>query len=201
MLKVGLTGGIGSGKSTISNFLRARGIKVIDADKISREVLLLYPQILENIKKEFGEECFDEDNTLNRKKLGSIVFACKDKKLALENIMLPFIKKEIFIRLDKYNEEGEKISVVDAPTLIENNLHVYMDHNILVYVDLETQIERVMQRDMLAQDEIINRINSQLSLESKMTYVDFVVDNNGSIEAAEEKIISIIEELINLKSK
>lgn len=182
MLKIGLTGGIGSGKTTIANFFREIGIKVIDADMISREVLNIYEIILELIEKEFGKDVFNEDGTLNRRKLGSIVFKEKSAKKKLENITIPFIKKEIFKQLKDYEENGEKICVLDAPTLIENKLHEYMDYNILVWVSEEIQIQRVIKRDELSLENVTSRISSQMPAEEKKKYVDFIIDNSGHLE-------------------
>lgn len=182
MLKIGLTGGIGSGKTTVANFLRDIGIKVIDADMISREVLNIYEITLELIEKEFGKDVINEDGTLNRRKLGNIVFKEKSEKEKLESITIPFIKKEIFKKLKEYEENGEKICVLDAPTLIENRLNEDMDYNILVWVSEDIQIQRVMKRDELSLENVMCRISSQMSAQEKKKYVDFVIDNSGYLE-------------------
>lgn len=182
MLKIGLTGGIGSGKTTIANFFREIGVKVIDADAISRDVLNIYKIILGLIEKEFGKDVINDDGTLNRRKLGSIIFKEKSEKEKLEKITIPFIKKEIFKQLMEYEDNGEKICVLDAPTLIENGLHKDMDYNILVWVSEDIQVERVMKRDELSLENVISRISSQMSAEEKKKYVDFIIDNSGHLE-------------------
>lgn len=192
MLKIGLTGGIGSGKTTIANFFREIGIKVIDADMISREVLNIYEIILELIEKEFGKDVINEDGTLNRRKLGSIVFKEKSAKEKLENITIPFIKKEIFKQLKEHEKNGEKICVLDAPTLIENKLHDHMDYNILVWVSEDIQIQRVMKRDQLSLENITSRISSQMPAEEKKKYVDFVIDNSGHLENTLEQLKEVL---------
>ena len=193
---IGLTGGIGSGKSTVSNMFIKRNIPVIDADKISREVLIAYPEILLAIKKEFGAEVFDKEGNLNRKKLGSIVFSKENLKEKLENIIIPYIKKEIFDKINEYVKNGEKLCVVDAPTLIENNLHKYMDEVIVIVVNEETQLKRVMARDSLNKEDALNRINSQMSLKEKLKYATYTIDNSDTISHTEKQLENIILSLI-----
>lgn len=193
---VGLTGGIGSGKSTISNMLIERNIPVIDADKISREVLIIYPEVLWSIKKEFGEEVFDENDNLNRKKLGAIIFSNEISKKKLENIIIPYIKKEISDKIEKYVKSGEKLCIVDAPTLIENNLHKYMDEVIIIVVSKKIQIKRVMARDSLSKKDALNRINNQMPLKEKLKYATYTIDNSGTISHTEEQLDNIIFNLL-----
>lgn len=201
MLKVGLTGGIGSGKSTVSKILLEEGIPVIDADVISREVISIYPEILILIKKEFGEAVVDETGALQRRELGNIVFAHEEKRIKLESIIIPFIMKEIFKQLEKYKSSGAKLCIVDAPTLIEHGLHKEMDKNILVWVDRQTQIIRVTKRDIMKEKEVINRINSQYSLDSKREKVDYVIDNTGTFEETKVQVISVVKQLIKAEVK
>lgn len=189
---IGLTGGIGSGKSTISDMFIKRSIPVIDADKISREVLIIYPEISLAIKREFGEEVFDKEDNLDRKKLGSIIFSKKILKEKLENIIIPYIKKEIFDKINEYVKNGEKLCIVDAPTLIENNLHKYMDEVIVIVVNKEIQLKRVMARDSLSEEEASNRINSQMPLEEKLKYATYTIDNSDTISHTEEQLDNII---------
>ncbi|WP_040329124.1 dephospho-CoA kinase [Clostridium ihumii] len=192
---VGLTGGIGSGKSTISNMLVQKNITVIDADKISRDVLSIYPEILLEIEQAFGKEYFYEDGTLNRKKLGAYVFSSKKLKKDLENIIIPYIKREIFDKIKKCKENMEKICIVDAPTLIENNLQYDMDIVVLVVVDEKIQIERVMKRDLQSEIEVKKRINSQLPIKKKIKFADYIIDNSKDIQFAKTQLDSILTEI------
>lgn len=195
MIKIGLTGGIGSGKSTVSNILKEYNIPVIDADIIARDVLLKYPQIVRNIKIQFGETFFDEKGNLKRRELGNYIFKEKSRKEKLEAITLPFIIKEIFDKVEKYNKQGDKLCVVDAPTLIEVGLYKYMDYNMLIWVDEITQINRVKQRDLLSEELIKDRIKMQMSLDEKKRYVDFVIDNTKSVAHTKEQVDTVLKKI------
>lgn len=195
MIKVGLTGGIGSGKSTVSNFLSEKGIPIVDADVISRDVLILYKELSEKIKENFGDEFFDKNGIIKRRQLGNFIFKNEKSRKKLEEIIIPYIKKEIFDKIKKYEAEGQWMCVVDAPTLIENNLHTQMDKNILIWVDKKTQIERVMMRDLLSKDKVMDRIASQMSLDEKKKYVDFIIDNRGNIEDTKKQIKDVLRKL------
>ncbi|KOA20158.1 dephospho-CoA kinase [Clostridium homopropionicum DSM 5847] len=201
MIKVGLTGGIGSGKSTVSNILREQNIPIIDADIISREVLELYPEIIEKIKTDFGFEFVDENGKLKRREFGNYIFKNKTHRINYEKIIIPFIKTEIFKRLDQYNELGEEICIVDAPTLIEHSIHEDMDANILVWVCREIQIDRVIKRDLLEEHQVLDRINSQMTLEEKKSKVNFIIDNSGDLKKTREQINKILAAIKNIREE
>ncbi|MBO0567572.1 dephospho-CoA kinase [Clostridium botulinum] len=175
IFKIGLTGGIGAGKSTISEMIKGKNIPVIDADKISREVLRLYPEILIEVKEVFGKEFVDDNGHLKRREFGSYIFRNKNRRIEYENIIMPYIIKEMFRRVKELEENKEQICVLDAPTLIEQGLYKYTDINILVWVDKNTQINRVVKRDRLTTGEVINRINAQMSMEEKKKFVDYII--------------------------
>jgi len=165
-LVIGLTGGIATGKSTVSNMFKEKGINVIDADIISREVLNIYPDIINKIKDEFGNE-YISGGEIDRKKLGRLVFSDKKEREKLEKIIIPYIKREILKRVDDRKAFGDRIIIVDAPTLYENNLDKCMDKVILVYLDEKLQLKRLMERDKLLEIEAKDRIASQLPLDEK----------------------------------
>lgn len=190
MLRVGLTGGIGSGKSTVSAMFREVGFNIIDADLVAREVLNIYPEILDTVKKEFGETFF-ENGVFKRREFGNYIFKYPRERIKYEGIILPYIKNAIFNRFDYYENSGEKLVILDAPTLIENNLHKEMDYNVLVYVGKDAQISRVMERDKLTHDQSLLRINSQLPLEEKTEWVNFIIDNSGDIINTKEQVLEI----------
>lgn len=195
MLKVGLTGGIGSGKSTITKMLIDKNYRVIDADLIAREVLDIYPELKDMIKETFGEEFFDVEEKLLRRKLGEVVFKCEEKRKKLEDIMLPFIIEEIFNRLNILEMAGEKMAFVDAPLLIETGINKKMDYNILVFVDEETQIMRVMKRDKFSLEVTLNRIKAQMNLNEKRQFVDYIIDNSNDINDTKIQLQEILNKL------
>lgn len=196
ILKIGLTGGIGAGKSTISEMIKEKNIPVIDADKISREVLKLYPEILIRVKEVFGKEFLDDNGDLKRREFGSYIFKNKNKRIEYENIIMPYITKETFKRIKLLEENKESICVLDAPTLIEQGLYKYMDINILVWVDKDTQINRVVKRDGLNRSEVMNRINSQMSMEEKKKFVEYIIDNSKDIENTKSELDKIFMEVM-----
>ncbi|APH15707.1 dephospho-CoA kinase [Clostridium sporogenes] len=202
IFKIGLTGGIGSGKSTIAEMIKEKDIPVIDADKISREVLKLYPEILIKVKEVFGKEFLDDNGDLKRREFSSYIFKNKNKRIEYENIIMPYITKETFKRIKVLEENKESICVLDAPTLIEQGLYKYMDVNILVWVDKNIQINRVIKRDDLNRSEVINRINSQMSIEEKKKFVDYIIDNSKDIENTKGELDKIfMEVMIKAKQK
>ena len=193
MIKIGLTGGIGSGKSTVSKMLINKGFTVIDADNIAKDVLVKYPEIIEKIKIEFGTGFFDWRGEFRRKEFGNHIFRFPKQRKKYEEIIMPYIKKEIFDEIEKYDKKGERLIVLDAPTLIENELHNNMDYIIVVWVDSNTQVTRVKNRDRLSRDEAVNRMNSQLSLDKKRDYAHMIIDNNGDLLKTKEQVDKVID--------
>lgn len=192
MIKIGLTGGIGSGKSTVSKMLINEGFNVIDADNIARDVLIKYPEIIDKIEIEFGTGFFDWRGEFRRREFGNHIFRFPKQRKKYEDIIMPYIKSEIFKSLDEYEKNGEKLIILDAPTLIENNLHEDMDYIIVVWVDNNTQIIRLKNRDRLSKDEVINRLNAQLSLDKKRDYAHIIIDNNGDLLKTKEQVDKVV---------
>jgi dephospho-CoA kinase len=201
MLKVGITGGIGSGKSTVTNMLRDKGLPIVDADIVAREVFIIYPEVLREIKEEFGYEFFDKEDKLKRKEFGKYIFKSDTLRKKFESIIMPFIIKEIHQRIRSYEEKNCELCFLDAPTLIENNLHSSMDATILVWIGSDVQIQRVMLRDALDLDEIMDRIRAQMPIDEKKKFADFIIDNGGSIENTKLQLDLIITQLERLNVK
>ncbi|GIM27665.1 dephospho-CoA kinase [Clostridium polyendosporum] len=191
MIKVGLTGGIGSGKSTVSKMFQSAGLPIIDADLIAREVLDKYPEILEKVRNEFGDGFFDWRGQFKRREFGNHIFRFPKQRVKYENIIMPYIKKEINDIFSLYSKKSESVVILDAPTLIENNMHEEMDYVIVISVDYNTQLARLKTRDKLTQSEALSRINSQLPLEKKLEYANFIIDNNLSIIKTKEQVDDI----------
>lgn len=193
MIKIGLTGGIGTGKSTVSAILKNEGFKVIDADAVSKNVLEEKPEILEKVRIQFGEGFFDWRGEFRRREFGNHIFRFPKQRIKYEQIIMPYIKAEIENEIRSYEKNGEKIVIIDAPTLIENNLHEEMDYVILVCTDNSTQIQRVKNRDKLTQSEVVSRINAQMSMEEKKEFANIIIDNNDDLVETQKQVYDLID--------
>lgn len=193
MIKIGLTGGIGSGKSTVSTMLKEAGLPIIDADIIAKNVLEKYPEILEKVKIDFGVGFFDWRGQFRRKEFGNHIFRFPKQRIKYESIILPYIMREIEEELNSLEKKGEKKVIVDAPTLIENDLHKDMDYVILVWVDSNTQLQRVRSRDSLSREDAINRINAQMPLDKKKDFSNIIIENNDTLLKTKVQVESLVE--------
>ena len=193
MIKIGLTGGIGTGKSTGSSILKNEKFKIIDADNIAKEVLEKNPQILEMVRTQFGSGFFDWSGEFRRKEFGNHIFRFPKQRIKYESIIMPYIKQTIEEKIKEYEKKGEKIVILDAPTLIENNIHGDMDYIILVYADNSVQINRVMDSDKLTKVETVGRINSQMSMEEKKEYANIIIDNNADLIETQKQVYDLID--------
>lgn len=178
---IGLTGSIATGKSQVSNYLKDKGIKVIDADLIARDVAN-YKSVKNKIKKEFGDDLYKDDK-LDRKKLAEIIFARKIHRQKLNSIMHP----EIYKKIKKESDSADGLVFIDIPLLFENEdlnkkYGLVFDEIWLVYVDRERQIERLMKRDDISKEYAEEKINSQISVEEKRKKSDVIIDNSGTLE-------------------
>jgi len=192
LLKIGLTGGIASGKSTVSTILRRLGAIIIDADLIAREVVSKGSPCLREIIMYFGEDILLQDGSLDRKKLRGIVFSNKEKLELLNSITHPAIVSGIKSSLDMLEKEsGLDRVVVDAAILIETGMYKLMDRVWVVKADREVQIARLTGRDGISRQKAEDIINSQMSLEEKIKYAHVIIDNNGTPRQLE----AFIEEL------
>lgn len=193
MIKIGLTGGIGTGKSTVSKILSAEGFKIIDADLVSRDVLEKNPRILDIIRTQFGSGFFDWRGEFRRKEFGNHIFRFPKQRIKYEGIIIPYIKEEIETEFQRYEKKGEKIVILDAPTLIENNLHLEMDYVILVVADNSVQIQRIISRDKLTKSDAVSRINSQMPVEQKKEFANILIDNNGDLIDTQKQVYDLID--------
>lgn len=193
-LVIGITGGIATGKSTVSRMFIEKGINVIDADIIGREVIKLYPDILKKIEEEFGLE-YISGGELDRKKIGDLVFENKESRDKLEKIIIPYIKKEIFQRVEKKKENGDTIIIVDAPTLFENGLEREMDKVILVYLEEELQVIRLIKRNSLTYKKAYDRIKAQIPIDEKKRKSHYVLYNHKDLDFLKDQFNKLFKEL------
>lgn len=190
---IGLTGGIASGKSTVSTFIREKGIPVIDADVAAREVVEKGEEAYQQIVDTFGEKVLHSDGTINREELGAIIFNDTDKRNKLNSIVHPAVRKRMDQLEKKYIDEGFKTIVLDIPLLFENRKLDQFDFTILVYVDEEVQLKRLTERNHLTEEQAKSRIRSQMSLKDKIPLADEVIDNNGTIEETKHQLYDIFQ--------
>ena len=198
MLKIGLTGGIGTGKSIVSKMFFEAGFKILDADLLARQVLITYPQILDKVKIEFGEGFFDWRGEFRRKEFGNHIFRFPKQRIKYEAIIMPYIKKEIQEAFIRYEANGETLVILDAPILIETGLYKEMDYVILVWAENKNQIQRVKIRDKLSSPDALRRVNSQMSIEGKKEFANIIIDNNGDVSKTEIQVKDIVEFLKEL---
>jgi dephospho-CoA kinase len=191
MILVGLTGGIGSGKSTVSAMLAARGAEVIDADLITREVQLPGSVVVEEIARRFGQNVLDENGALLRAKLAEIVFADAKSLTDLNKIVHPAVRAEIARRVDLL-ASTDRIVVLDIPLLTENRRGA-IQAKIVVDVPVEQQVERLVSSRGFTESDARARIANQSSREERLRDADFVIDNSGDIEDLDPQIDKLWE--------
>ncbi len=190
-LTIGLTGGIASGKSTVSQMFKEAGIVVVDADVIARKVVEPGEEAYEQIVQSFGKDILLPDEKIDRQKLGSVVFFNEEKRLLLNSIVHPAVRKQMLKEKEEHLNNGEETVILDIPLLFESKLTELVDRTLLVYVDYETQLARLMNRNNLSKGESEARIQSQMPLKDKIQLADAVIDNNGTIEATKDQLHEI----------
>ncbi len=198
MLVVGLTGGIASGKSTVSRFLREAGIPVICADELARKAVEQGSPGLEEIRRVFGDEVLDTDGNLDRKAVGKIVFNDEAKRKALESVIHPQVAKEERRILAELEGQGNLIAVVDVPLLYETGWQSHFDLVVVVYVPRNTQEERLTDRDRISREEAAARIGAQMPIQEKKEMADRIVDNTGDLAHTYAQVQRLLEELRTL---
>ena len=188
-LLVGLTGGIATGKSTVAEMLRQRGSVVIDADVLAREVVEPGQPALGRITEEFGRAVLQPDGRLDRKRLGTMVFADAARRQRLEQITHPAIRERFRHRLQELTEQGFcGLAIFDAAVMIESGNYKNMDRLIVVATDEDTQIARLMAREGIDHDEALRKVRSQMPVAEKAKLADYVIENAGDRAATEAQV-------------
>lgn len=181
MLVVGLTGGISSGKSTVTSWFLEKGIIVLDADRIVRQLQKPGSQLLYDLAHEFGSSVIKEDGELARDVLGSIIFHDEVAKQKVNKLIHPLVKQKLVEGIEKAKANGEQLIVLDIPLLFESKFESLVDDTVVVYVPREVQVKRLMKRDQIDESYALAKINSQMSLEQKRARGDYVLNNEHSI--------------------
>lgn len=189
---IGLTGGIASGKSTVSNYIKEKGFKIVDADIIARRVVMPDTEGLKKLIDYFGLEILDEFAALDRKKLARIVFSDKEKLDALNNLLHPLIRIEILKEFDEHKVNGENIIIFDCPLLFEGNYESMCDETWLVSISLETQLKRLTLRDNIDNVHAKKIIDSQMPIDEKAKIADIIINNEKEIDDLYKKIDELL---------
>ena len=188
-LLVGLTGGMGSGKSLAASYFKTLGAQMIDADRISRELVAPGKPAWKEIIEEFGSNVLNPDQTLNRKQIAAIVFNDESKRKKLEDIIHPRVIVEEHRLYEKYQQENSRVlAVIDSALLIESGNYKNVDKVVVVQCGKEEQIRRVMERDGTARSEVEKRLNSQMPLEEKVVFGDYILRNDDTRESLKSQV-------------
>lgn len=186
---VGLTGGIATGKSTVSAMFQQLGAILIDADQIAREVVEPGSIGLEKVRQHFGDQVIDSSGRMDRAQVGQIIFNSEKARKELNDILHPLIIAEMSRKTENAINQNEKAIIIwDVPLLIEQGLTHYVEKVIVVYVPEVLQLERLIKRNQLTEEEARRRMKAQLSIEEKRKFADFVIDNSGSLGVTERQV-------------
>lgn len=192
MYRIGLTGSIATGKSTVTNMLKELGAFVIDCDKTARDVVASGTRGLAKIEEVFGKDAVAADGSMDRVYIGDLVFRNPEMKKRLENILFPLIFEALDEELLRLEREGTTpVVFLDMPLLYEVKYDSYVDEVWLVYVPFEVQLSRLMKRNGYTKEEALLRIHSQIPVDKKKALAQQVIDNSGTLEDTKEQVRSL----------
>lgn len=195
MKRIGLTGGIGSGKSTVAALLRERGVIVIDADAIAREIVEPGSPVLGQLAEAFGPSIIQADGSLDRQGLASLAFATPEKTALLNSITHPAIEARTQELYAQAEAAGERLVVWDMPLLVDKGYHTQMDGVIVIDVDVEERVRRLVEYRGLDEADARRRIAAQVPDEQRRAAATWVIDNNGSVDALPAQVDTILQQL------
>jgi dephospho-CoA kinase len=188
-LLVGVTGGIGSGKSSVCTLFAALGRIVLSADRIARDLVETDPEIISGIQKDFGKESYLADGTLDRRRMAERVFTRPRERVRLNRIVHPRVFREIDRQLSAVQHEARRpFVIVEAALIYESGMHKQLDRVIVVDAEEDLRIQRVIERDSCSREEVLRRIASQMPVAEKRKLADFIILNNGSLEDLKPKV-------------
>ena len=193
---VGVTGGIGSGQSSVCHILSKLGCKVIDVDKKAKQIISKDRSLQKELIKTFGNEIFFKDGQLNRRLLASIAFQDEEKTQKLNRLVHPRMVSEVIEEMENARfSQKYPLVVIDAALVYEISIEQMFDSIIVVYTSLNNRVDRVMKRDGLTKDEILARVRRQIPLEEKKKWAEYVVDNDGSLEDLEKQTRNVFDKI------
>lgn len=196
---IGLTGSIASGKSTVAKMIKSYGLPIVDADVVARQVVEPGTPTLNKIAEAFGPEVIAHDGSMNRAKLGSIIFHNEEMRKTLNGIIHPAIREEMLRQRDEFMSFGEKNIFMDIPLLFESKLEHFVEKIIVVSVNKEVQLQRLMERNGFSEEEANARIATQIPVKEKEQLADAVIHNNGTLEDTAIQLQTILYEWNVLK--
>lgn len=201
MIIAGLTGGIATGKSTVSSILREAGAIIIDADAIARDAVKKNLPAWHEIVNYFGEKVLLPDGEINRTCLGDIIFRDSSKKEILNKIVHPYVIQKVAEMIEEIGEASPgSIVILDVPLLIEAEMHKGLEDVILVYTPEQIQIKRLLERDGLSESDALLRVRSQMPIEKKREFATIIIDNSGTLQATRERALEVFDYLKNKKA-
>ena len=197
ILRVGLTGGISSGKTTVAGFMAEMGAFVLDADVISHELMAQGGTAYDEVVERFGEEILDDDGNIDRRELGRRVFHEADAREALDGIVHPRVLAEVERRIDRYLVAGHSnVAVVDAALLVESGSHRKFHRLVVVRCSRDAQLQRLMARSGLPAEEALARIESQYALEAKLAVADYIIDTDATLRETRRDTETVFQRLL-----
>lgn len=192
MKKVGLTGGIGSGKSTVARMLADEGFPVVDADQIAREIMESGSPVLAQVAEVFGEDLIDDTGALNRAELAKRAFSSTEQTEKLNALTHPAIRAESNRRFDEAEKAGARAVIYDMPLLVDLGIHRDMDITVVVDVDVDERVRRLVDKRGLTESDARARIAQQIDDDTRRAAADIVVDNNGPLEALAAQVEKVV---------
>jgi dephospho-CoA kinase len=188
ILKVGVTGGIGSGKSAVCSFFSHLGVPVLSADNISKELSSSDSTIRKKLIALFGASAFQADGSLNRTFIASEIFADRSMRQKMESIIHPQVEKEIERQIKELAHRGERVVIIEAALIYEAGLNKKLDAVIVVDADESARIGRVRKRDVVSEHDVRSRMSAQMDVKKKLKQADYIIYNNGTVEELESKV-------------
>ncbi len=195
MFRIGLTGGVGCGKSTVSRYLSSLGIPIVDGDRIAHEATEPGSAVMRDIERVFGKEMLKADGALRREKLAAVVFADEEKRQALNGIIHPYVWQKAMTEMLAAEAAGYSVIVLDMPLLIEIGWHLRVNAVWVVAVSPDVQIRRVCLRDGVTEEQAMARIRNQMPTERKIGYADIVIDNSGTPDETYRQVDAALKKL------
>lgn len=196
----GLTGGIACGKSTVSRVFAGQGVPIVDADVIARKVVEPGTTGLTLLCQEFGRGILTPEGTLDRKRLGAVIFGDKQQRLRLDFTLMPFILEDLLAQVWTLKKAGHDLICLDAPLLIEKDLHEDFHPVVVVHCERDTQLARLMSRNGFTREEALSRIEAQLSGEERLKHADYVIHTDGTLEQSRARSLEVLHEIKNRQS-